>query len=45
MEKHEEEMIVGIINNLQVMGRDYIRKSHLIKALEEAFPEKDGKEE
>jgi len=43
MEKHEEEMIVAIINNLQVIGRDLIRKSHLIRALEEAFPEKDEK--
>lgn len=45
MNKEDEEIIISIINNLQVMGRDYIRKSHLIKALEEAFPEKEKKQD
>ena len=41
MNKEDEQIIIAIVNNLQVIGRDLIRKSHLIKALEEAFPEKE----
>lgn len=44
MEKFEEEMIVNIIESLPLYRNCFIRKSQLIKALEEAFPEKDDKE-
>lgn len=40
MNKEDEQIIIGIIENLQVIGRVFIRKSQLIQALEEAFPEK-----
>lgn len=41
MEKQEEDLIVAIIENLPTYRGVFIRKSQLIQALEEAFPEKD----
>lgn len=41
MEKHEEDLIEAIIEGLPVYRNCFIRKSQLIKALEEAFPEKN----
>ena len=43
MEKKEEDLIVAIIENLPLYRGCFIRKSQLIKALEEAFPEKEEK--
>jgi len=41
MNKEDEAILEAVIESLNVYGRNFIRKDQLIKALEEAFPEKE----